>query len=104
MGLKRKCDVYTKSGKLLTGDDLQLYKTTHAYYTAVSDAASNDWNLFVNRFCKENNLTVVSGLAPDQCIKTEEYKNKSKVFAQSFAALRNYNSLFKLKAVGCEKK
>jgi hypothetical protein len=102
MALKRKCDVYTKSGKLLTGDDLQVYKTAHAHYTAVSDAASDDLGLFIRTFCKQNNLIIVSGLTPVECTKTEEYKNKSKVFAQSFAALRNYNSLFKLKAVGWE--
>jgi hypothetical protein len=77
-------------------NELATFYKNKAFYNDWSDKSSDELNLFINNFCKEKNLTVVAGLTPDECCKTETYKNLSLQFNRSFAALKDFNGQYKV--------
>jgi hypothetical protein len=100
MALKRKYDVYTKYGKKLTGEDLNKYMAAKEQYSSMVNNASEALNTFIGDFCKSHNLVIEMGLAPDECVRTEEYKQLNMAYNSAWANYRNFNSMFKIKPTG----
>ena len=77
-------------------NELAAFHKNKAFYNEWSDKCGDELSSFIHNFCKENNLTIVAGLVPDECCKTETYKNLSLQFNRSFAALRDFNGQYKV--------
>jgi hypothetical protein len=77
-------------------NELATFHKNKEFYNDWSNNCSDELNSFINNFCKENKLTVVAGLIPDECCKTETYKSLSLQFNRSFAALRDFNGQYKV--------